>query len=196
VNNVPAVSVKTGGLFDKELKQGLRIDKETDGMTAVKSGTIERFTRGIYNLVAEVGGDNNLSASLDADKVIVLKTIPNKMEYDLKTLEVEAGQTVAIIFENVDFMQHNLLIAKPGTLETVGAAADKMAADANGAEKNYIPDVPELLYSTRLVNPGEKVVLTFTAPSEPGDYPYLCTFPGHWRIMNGILKVTSGKSAD
>ncbi|CAD5252030.1 MULTISPECIES: PVC-type heme-binding CxxCH protein [unclassified Imperialibacter] len=196
VNNVPAVSVKTGGLFDKELKQGLRIDKETDGMTGVKSGTIERFTRGIYNLVAEVGGDNNLSASLDADKVIVLKTIPNKMEYDLKTLEVEAGQTVAIIFENVDFMQHNLLIVKPGTLETVGAAADKMAADANGAEKSYIPDVPELLYSTRLVNPGEKVVLTFTAPSEPGDYPYLCTFPGHWRIMNGILKVTNGKSAD
>ena len=196
INNVPAVSVTTGGLFDKELKQGLRVDREADGMTAVKGGKVERFNRGIYNLVAEIGGDNDISASLDADKVIVLKTIPNKMEYDLKTLEVEAGQTVAIVFENTDFMQHNLLIVKPGSLETVGAAADKMAADPQGAEKNYIPDVAELMYSTRLVNPGEKVVLTFTAPAEPGDYPYLCTFPGHWRIMNGVLKVTGKTSAD
>lgn len=196
VNNVPAVEVKTGGLFDKELKQGLRIDREAEGLTAVKSGKIEKFNRGAYNIVAEIGGANDLTASLDADKVIVLKTIPNKMEYDLKTLEVEAGQTVAIIFDNVDFMQHNLLIVKPGTLETVGAAADKMASDPKGAEKNYIPEVTDILYSTRLVNPGEKVVLTFTAPNEPGDYPYLCTFPGHWRIMNGVLKVKPAGSAD
>ncbi len=196
INNVPAVAVKTGGLFDKELKQGLRIGRETEGMIAVKSGKIEPLNRGTNNLVAEVGGDNDLTTSLDADKVIVLKTIQNKMEYDLKTLEVEAGQTVAIIFENVDFMQHNLLLVKPGTLETVGAAADKMASDAQGAEKSYIPDMPEILFSTRLVNPGEKVVLTFTAPSEPGDYPYLCTFPGHWRMMNGILKVRGSASTD
>ncbi len=191
VNNSPAVSLKTRGTFKGVLSQGLRISKEAEGMKPVASFKAESFNRPIYNVVAEVGGDNNLSASLDADKVIVLKVIPNKMEYDLKQLEVTAGQTVAIILENTDFMQHNLLIVKPGTMETVGAAADKMASDAKGAEKNYIPDIPEVLFSTRLVNPNEKVILTFTAPDKPGDYPYLCTFPGHWRIMNGILKVTS-----
>lgn len=196
VNNTPAVSLKAGGSFDGALSQGLRISKEVEGMKPVTTSfKVEPFNRPIYNMVAEVGGSNDLSASLDADKVIVLKTIPNKMEYDLKTLEVEAGQTVAIIFENNDFMQHNLLIVKPATMETVGAAADKMASDPKGAEKNYIPDVPEVLHSTRLVNPNEKVILTFTAPNEPGDYPYLCTFPGHWRIMNGMLKVKPAGAA-
>src|SRR5206468_1919003 len=31
--------------------------------------------------------------------------------------------------------------------------------------------------------------LSFTAPKEPGAYPYLCTYPGHWRRMFGALYV-------
>jgi len=31
--------------------------------------------------------------------------------------------------------------------------------------------------------------LRFTAPDKPGEYPYICTFPGHWRIMQGVMKV-------
>ena len=30
----------------------------------------------------------------------------------------------------------------------------------------------------------------FTAPSKPGDYDYVCTFPGHAMLMKGILRVT------
>ena len=63
------------------------------------------------------------------------------MKYDLKTFTVEAGKPVEIIFENPDFMQHNLLIVQPGSLETVGKAADKLASDPKGAEMNYVPDL-------------------------------------------------------
>jgi len=43
--------------------------------------------------------------------------------------------------------------------------------------------------ATRLVDPEGSESLVFTAPTEPGQYPYICTVPGHWRIMNGIMTV-------
>ncbi len=125
--------------------------------------------------------------------VINLKVTKNEMKYDLKTFTVEAGKSIEIVFENPDFMQHNLLIIQPGTLEKVGKAADKLATSPQGAEMQYVPDMPEILYSTKLVNPQETVRLRFTAPEKPGDYPYVCTFPGHWSIMNGVMKVVNSK---
>ena len=40
-----------------------------------------------------------------------------------------------------------------------------------------------------ILNPDETYSLKFTAPSKPGEYPYICTFPGHWRIMQGVMIV-------
>jgi len=128
----------------------------------------------------------------DEDAIIVqIKTVKNAMKYDIGEFVVEAGKPVKIIFENPDFMQHNLLIVQPGTLETVGAAADKMASDPQGAEKQYVPDIEEVMYHTPLVDPGATVELTFTAPENPDEYPFVCTFPGHWRIMQGTMKVVN-----
>lgn len=125
--------------------------------------------------------------------VIRIKVIKNEMKYDLKTFTVEAGKAVEIIFENPDFMQHNLVITKQGTMKIVGAAADKLAADPKGAEMNYVPAIPEVLFATRLVNPEQTETLRFIAPKDVGDYPYVCTFPGHWALMNGLMKVVKPK---
>lgn len=127
--------------------------------------------------------------------IIKIKVIKNEMKYDLKTFSVEAGKPVEIVFENPDFMQHNLVITQLGALKTVGAAADKLAAHPKGAEMQYVPDIPEVLFATKLVNPQETVKLNFIAPAKEGDYPFVCTFPGHWSIMNGIMKVVAKKSA-
>ncbi|MBL0740965.1 PVC-type heme-binding CxxCH protein [Chryseolinea lacunae] len=125
--------------------------------------------------------------------VIHIKVIKNQMKYDLKDFTVVAGKPVEVIFENPDFMQHNLVIAKQGTMKVVGAAADKLAADPKGAELNYVPAIPEVLFSTKLVNPQQTVRLSFVAPKEAGAYPYVCTFPGHWSIMNGTMNVVKSK---
>ena len=125
--------------------------------------------------------------------VITIKVVKNEMKYDVKSFSVVAGKPIEIVFENPDFMQHNLVITRIGKLEVVGNAATKLAADPKGADRNYVPDIPEVLFSTRLVNPQETVRLKFVAPKEPGDYPFVCTFPGHWSIMNGIMKVTAPK---
>ena len=138
--------------------------------------------------------ENNTPTSNGVATKIHLKVIKNEMKYDLKNFTVEAGKPVEITFENPDFMQHNLLIVQPGTLEVVGKAADKLASDPKGAEMNYVPTIPEVLFSTKLVNPQETVKLNFIAPAKAGDYPFVCTFPGHWSIMNGVMKVVAKKS--
>lgn len=124
---------------------------------------------------------------------IFISVVPDYMKFDKEVFTVTAGQEVIIELENPDGMQHNMLISKPGTLEKVGAAADAMARDPKGAQKHYVPEIPEVLYSTKMLDPGDFATLKFTAPTEPGDYPYVCTFPGHWRMMNGIMKVVAKK---
>jgi len=52
-----------------------------------------------------------------------------------------------------------------------------------------VPDSPKVLHATPQLDPQGKAELTFVAPKEPGRYPYLCTFPGHWRIMRGVMIV-------
>lgn len=121
---------------------------------------------------------------------VIMSIVPDMMKFDKEVFTVIAGQKVIIELENLDGMQHNMVISKPGTLKEVGAAADALARDPKGAQLNYVPQIPAVLFATKLLNPEEVVTLTFTAPSEPGDYPFVCTFPGHWRMMNGIMKVT------
>lgn len=138
--------------------------------------------------------EGNTTTSNGSATVIKLSVIKNEMKYDLKTFTVEAGKPVEIVFENPDFMQHNLVIGQIGSLNTIGAAADKLASHPNGAEMQYVPAVPEVLFSTKLVNPQQTVKLNFIAPTKSGDYPYVCTFPGHWSIMNGVMKVVEKKT--
>ncbi len=126
-------------------------------------------------------------------QVIHIKAIRETMKYDKTNFTVTAGKTVVIVFENPDAMQHNVVIGKPESMEIIGAAADKMITAKDGAEKNYVPDMLQVIASTPLVNPGQTYRLKFTAPATPGDYPYVCTFPGHWRLMNGVMKV-AGKT--
>ena len=120
---------------------------------------------------------------------ITMQTIKEAMKYSPATFSVPAGATVELIFENVDAMQHNWVLGAMGSQEKIGLAADKMITAADGAAKNYIPALPEVLAYTPLVESDGRVKVVFKAPTVPGDYPFLCTFPGHWRIMNGVMTV-------
>jgi glucose/arabinose dehydrogenase/lysophospholipase L1-like esterase/plastocyanin len=126
-------------------------------------------------------------------KVIVIKAVPKKLFYDVEEFTVEAGEPVEIRFINPSDMPHNLLITKPGEMATIGKAAAKMAAKPNAFEKDFVPQDDsvrdKVLWATGLLNGGEEETLRFTAPDKPDDYPYVCTFPGHWRTMNGVMHV-------
>jgi len=120
---------------------------------------------------------------------VVIQAVPNQLQFAPKEVRVKAGAKVRLVFENPDLMLHNLLIVAPGAAVEIGALADVLAAGADGLALGYCPKSDKVLHATPLVQPGQKAELLFTAPAAPGSYPYLCTFPGHWRVMRGVLVV-------
>jgi azurin len=162
------------GLVGNFQKASLELNKPSEGSNTEATSTPK---------------STSSNASSSNALVIELKVEKEIMQYDKKLITVKAGQKVVINLENPDGMQHNLLIIKPGSLPKVGKAADELLSNPKASEMQYVPKISEVLYSTKLVNSGETVTLEFTVPNEPGDYPYVCTFPGHWRGMNGILRV-------
>jgi azurin len=114
------------------------------------------------------------------------------MRYDTPRIVVEAGKPFELIVENTDVMPHNLLVVSPGSRQAVAEAVQ--AKSPSQLDKKGRPYVPEkdtrVLEATRLLEPGQKETLKMTAPKNPGEYEYVCTFPGHWMIMWGRLIVT------
>ena len=124
----------------------------------------------------------------DARKITV--GVKTGLKFDKEQLEAKAGEKVALVLLNNDTapLMHNLAICTPGSRDKVVAAALNIGPDAMA--KNFIPDIPEVLASTPQIAPGRKFTLYFTVPAKPGDYPYVCTYPGHGQLMHGVLKVT------
>ena len=140
------------------------------------------------NRQAVTAQDKAFDASADV-ATIEITTVPERMLFSPTEFKVKPGQPVKLVVSNPDLMQHNLLIVRPGALEEVGVAANEMAKDPEGVKKGFIPQNEKILHATRLLDPNTGQVLRFRAPSEPGEYPYVCTFPGHWVIMNGKMTV-------
>ncbi len=140
---------------------------------------------------ATAGAKAKPAANGAAAKAITInvKVVEHEMKFDKTSFAVKAGQKVTLNFDNPDFMQHNFVLIQPGTLEKVGKAADELARNPKGAEQNYVPKMTEVITATRLVDPQGRETLVFTAPDKPGEYPFVCTVPGHWRMMNGIMRV-------
>lgn len=119
-------------------------------------------------------------------------TCNDQMTYNSKGFEILVGQAVTLTLKNVGkipikMMGHNLVILKPGT--PVPAFAGKAHAEK---AKSYIPQDAEsrnqIFAHTRLLGGGESDTITFTA-KEPGAYPFICTSPGHFSIMQGVMTV-------
>ncbi|MGE3311904.1 MAG: PVC-type heme-binding CxxCH protein [Limisphaerales bacterium] len=123
--------------------------------------------------------------------VFVIRTVREQMRFDTPRLVVEAGKPFEIIVENDDFMPHNLVVVKPGTREKLGAVTEKMSPEKlDNQGRAFVTDSTDILAATRLLEQGMKETLKLTAPSEEGDYTFVCTFPGHWQVMFGQLIVT------
>jgi len=159
-------------------------DKEYDALLDVKA--VVDFRKVLNAETAAIQTEKN---DLSGRTVIQLSTVSSKMAYDKLVINIKAGSLVSLVFKNPDEMPHNVVIIKPGTSEKVGKAADAMAGMKDGYAKNFVPAISEVLYATPLVATGKSFQLDFKAPDKPGEYPFICTFPGHWRIMKGVIKV-------
>ncbi|MGI9472026.1 MAG: DUF6797 domain-containing protein, partial [Rubripirellula sp.] len=121
-------------------------------------------------------------------KSITLSAAKNLM-FDQSEVRVRGGQAIQLTFKNPDAVPHNWALLKPGTLKTVGEQCNRMIADPQAVALQYIPQTKDVLAYTDVVEPYASHTIYFRVPKEPGRYPYLCTFPGHWMVMNGVLVV-------
>ena len=122
-------------------------------------------------------------------RVILIHTIEEEMRYDVPWFAVEAGRDVQLILKNEDLMAHNLVVTMPDALQEVALQASADGPKIGPSGKQYVPDSDEVLFATEMVQAEKQARVTFTAPTEPGEYPYVCTFPGHWMRMYGVMVV-------
>ena len=109
------------------------------------------------------------------------------MKYDLVEFSVKAGKAVKLIFVNPDFMPHNIVMVNPSKADEVGQAAINLGAA--GFDVGFIPQSKEILWASKLIDHKGEEIIEFTAPTAPGDYEFVCTFPGHHFVMRGLMKV-------
>ncbi|MFD0893247.1 azurin [Luteolibacter ambystomatis] len=115
------------------------------------------------------------------------------MQFSSKAFDVTAGQSVSLTLKHIGklpkaAMGHNVVILKSGTVVATFATKAMTAKDTD-----YIPGDAEskaqIVAHTKTIGGGESDTVTFTAPTEPGSYPFLCTFPGHFAVMQGVMTV-------
>ena len=114
------------------------------------------------------------------------------MKYSIVEITAKAGERLSVTLVNKGntpkfSMGHNWVLL------TLAANVDAfLMAAAEAATTDYVPASKraEILAATKLLGPGEQDTATFAAPSAPGRYPFLCSFPGHAQVgMRGVLIV-------
>lgn len=130
-------------------------------------------------------------AAGDSVHIVALASVGNELKYAQTEFTVKAGEKVHLTFENKSTtpgISHNVVILKMGADSTVIQRVGIAALQA--ADTGYIPKDDAILHYTPLAGPGKTVEVNFDAPSKPGEYPYECTFPGHFVTMHGVMIVT------
>ena len=144
------------------------------------------------------GGDSKTDKSQELSTVPVRATTPinesdtiivqalganmTEMRFDIKTIKVPANKEITIALENAGtdpIMPHNIVFIEEGTGNDVGQAGIKFKDNA------YVdPEDENVIASSPIANMGETVYFSFTTPT-PGDYEFICSYPGHWGKMKG-----------
>lgn len=121
-----------------------------------------------------------------SDEAVVLEIEGgDDMKFNKSEFRVKAGQEVTLTLKHVGKMEvaimgHNWVLLKPGT-EIAAFGEQAMGAKDNG----YIPaDTDVVIAHTDMIGGGETTSVTFTAP-EAGTYDFICSFPGHYGMMQG-----------
>lgn len=111
-------------------------------------------------------------------------------------IRARPGEPLALTFRNPDSVPHNWVLVAPGALARVGEASNRLVADPRAVQRHYVPESDDVVVWTDIVEPGGAATIHFQAPRTPGRHPFLCSFPGHWMVMNGSLVVADEPITD
>lgn len=156
-------------------------DSQNNNQTKENGGGFLKNSGSVYNGLA--------IDSLAAVSEIELSSSGNtmsEMKFDKDTLKVKRRTTVKLTFNNASTdmaMMHNFVLIDPGTAQAVADLGLKA-----GKEKQYVPDISAVYVSTKMTSPGETTTILFPAPAA-GNYMFICTYPGHYSVMQGVFIV-------
>jgi len=120
-----------------------------------------------------------------AGTTVRIGAVGETMAFDKTTFEVKAGSDVTVIFKNVSkTLEHNWVLTEPGKDQTVAMEGIKA-----GGDKGWFAKTADVIAFTKMIKPGGEEKVSFKAPTKPGSYPYICTFPGHSAMMKGTMIV-------
>jgi putative membrane-bound dehydrogenase-like protein len=120
---------------------------------------------------------------------ITLSVVTGENRFDQTAIAARPGQSIRLTFNNTDDMLHNVVVLQRGSLPAMETTLVAMMSDPTAQDRGFVPESPLVLFNTPLVNARQSATIEFTAPTEPGEYPFICTFPGHWITMRGVLRV-------
>jgi uncharacterized cupredoxin-like copper-binding protein len=135
-------------------------------------------------IIGGCGGKNNFE--------IFMQPQYNELKWKQSEFTVKTGVQVRVVMDNIATGMPMVLLTRcssPAEIDAAVAEVGKASAEAGEAKQFYPENHPKIMLRTPLAAPGQKTEIVFTAP-EPGDYPYLCTFSGHWQSMRGVMHVT------
>ena len=131
-----------------------------------------------------------LGGPFDADRIREVRIrCTGHLTFDTPSFRASPNEILRIVLVNPDVVPHNWALVRPGALAAVGELTNRLIADPDAVSRHYVPDSPDVVAYTDIVPPGEEFAITIRVPAAPGRYPYLCTFPGHWPVMNGEMIV-------
>jgi len=159
----------------------------------ILAGIVDNETLAMDIRLAAMAAIEDLPADLIGDRdgmqTVQISAVPVKMTYDPNRFEVTAGEPVRVLLDNPDAQPHNLLVCVPGSLRSIGRASEALGTTAEAQARDWVPESPKVLHVMPMVMQGEVGEVRFIAPTRPGRYPFICTYPGHWRMMNGVMTV-------
>jgi azurin len=126
------------------------------------------------------------SVTVSDGDTIVVKSFGADLSYDITEIRATAGDTFTIEYDNTEStMPHNIVfVNSEADIQPVGIAS------LQAAQNDYIPTdqamLDRIFAYTSLARAGDVVYVTVTVP-EAGSYPYICTYPGHFTMMQGRL---------
>jgi len=134
----------------------------------------------------------NSTAPVAPAAAVIELTANDSMKFNLNRFEVKAGQDVTVSLTNMGSMPkaamaHNVVILKKDADPKAFTDAAVMAAASE-----YIPAAlaGQIIAHTKLLGPKQTDEIKFKAPTEPGEYPYFCSFPAHFLSgMKGVMVV-------
>src|SRR5690554_2455198 len=146
---------------------------------ACKDNSPQSESTEIHQHEEPVAEDTRFSVSIGSN---------DQMQFDKNELKVPVGEPISLTLKHTgkmakNVMGHNLVILKQGVDFKDFAEKAALATDTD-----YIPssEKSNIIAHTKVIGGGESDTIEFVI-EQAGTYEFLCTFPGHYAIMRGVI---------